>query len=135
MKMSNKAVTNVEVKVDFDSLMRRQDELEQELSRLKELYTDMKEKNTITVTRIHDRIDKLEKELVDLRETLNELKASISLIQTGVTTVQKHVSDINAKQDVAIVAQDKFINQLWKAFFSLLGVITLIGSALVAFIK
>lgn len=133
--MSNANVTNVEVSVDFQALLRRQDELERELVRLREMYIDMKDKNAVTIGRIHQRIDNLEKELADLRQTLNELKASVHLIQTSVNTVQKHVSDINSKQDVAIVAQDKFISQLWKALFTLLGFITAIGSALVAFIK
>lgn len=120
---------------DFESLMRRQDNLERELSRLREMYEDMKDKNELSIMRIHDRIDKLEKELADLRATINELKTSVGDVQKTVTSVEKHVTEINVKQDVAITAQDKFISQLWKAFFALLGVITVAGGAIVALLK
>jgi septation ring formation regulator EzrA len=119
----------VEVNLDFDSLVRRQEELEREINRLRELYKDMKENNSLTIGRVHQRIDELEEEVSDIRQTLNELKASMNLIQSGVNTVQKSVGEINAKQDVAITAQDKFIGQLWRAFFALLGVITVAAGA------
>jgi chromosome segregation ATPase len=125
----------VEVNLDFDSLIHRQDVLEKELNSLREFCHDIKEKNEITINRIHERIDKLEKELVELRETLLEVKASVFLVQLGVNSVEKHVSEINAKQDVAITAQDKFIGQLWKAFFTLLGVVSALGAGIVTIMK
>lgn len=116
-------------------LIRRQDELERELNRLRDMYKEMKEKNAESLGRVHERIDKLERELADLRATLNELKESVSSVHKTVNAVEKHVSEINVKQDVAITAQDKFISQLWKAFFALLGVITVAGGAVFALLK
>lgn len=118
-----------------DALIRRQDELEKEIRNLRDMYKEMKEKNDQTVGRIHERIDKLEDELVDLRTTINELKSSVDSVKSTVVSVEKHVSEINVKQDVAITAQDKFIGQLWKAFFALLGVITVAGGAIFALVK
>lgn len=116
-------------------LYRRQDELEKELKDLRDMYKEMKERNDQTIGRVHERIDKLEKELADLRATLNELKLSIGLVQVSVDTVKTHVSEINAKTDITLNAQDRFINQLWKAFFALLGVITVAGGAVFALMK
>ena len=124
-----------ELGIDIESLVRRQDELEREINRLRELLNDMKEYNAQNIGRMNERISELEQEVADVRKMLDELRVSLNLIQNGVNTVQQHVSDINAKQDVAITAQDKFISQLWRAFFALLGVITAAGAGLVALLK
>lgn len=114
--------------VDIQALIRRQDEIERELGKLREQMLEMKEKNHQTVERIHGRIDKLEDELADLRKSLD-------MIQTGVSAVQQHVSDINAKQDITMNTQKEFINQLWKAFFIVLGVVVTGATAAVALLK
>ncbi|MEB2276873.1 hypothetical protein C2I27_04250 [Priestia megaterium] len=131
----NQSNQKVEVNIDFAELIRRQDDLEKELTSLRNMYHEMKKENDRTINRIHKRIDKVEKELTELRATINELKSSIDNVQSSVNIVEKHVTEINVKQDVAITAQDKFIGQLWKAFFALLGVITAAGAAIVAFMK
>lgn len=131
----NQSNQKVEVNIDFAELIRRQDDLEKELTSLRDMYHEMKKENDRTINRIHKRIDKVEKELTELRATINELKSSIDNVQSSVNIVEKHVTEINVKQDVAITAQDKFIGQLWKAFFALLGVITAAGTAIVAFMK
>lgn len=120
---------------EVDALYRRQDELEKEISHLKQMLSNMKEKHSKQVGIINERIGTLEEEVKDIRETLNELIVSVKLIQTGVDNVQKHVGGIDAKQDITINAQDKFISQLWKAFFALLGFITAAGTTIVAFLK
>jgi hypothetical protein len=56
-------------------------------------------------------------------------------LQVGMTYVQQHVSTINAKQDTSIAIQGKFITQLWKAFFVLLGILTAVGTTAVALLK
>lgn len=120
---------------DIVSLMKRQDELEKEINKLRDMYAEMKEKHSAAIDRIHNRIDKLEKELSELRFTINEMKRSVDSVQLTVKAVEKHVSEINVKQDIAIVTQDKFIGQLWKAFFALLGVITLASGAVFTMLK
>ncbi|MCY8577105.1 hypothetical protein MOD24_14745 [Bacillus haynesii] len=124
-----------DVNNEIANILRRQDKLEGELEKLRKMYDHMKEKNKKDIYRVNDRIDKLEKELAELRETLDELRVSVSHIQSGVSSVQQHVSDINSKQDFAIKAQDKFIGQLWKAFFILLGIISAAASAIVTLLK
>ncbi|MBU5262150.1 hypothetical protein [Bacillus atrophaeus] len=134
--MPEKTVSQAtDVNNEIESILRRQDKIEEELENLRKMYNLMKEKNKRVIDRVHDRIDKLEKELTELRQTLDELKASVSHIQKGVSNVQQHVSDINSKQDFAIKAQDKFIGQLWKAFFVLLSIISAAVTAIVTLLK
>ncbi|MCY9186620.1 hypothetical protein [Bacillus halotolerans] len=131
----NTVSQKTDVNNEIESILRRQDKIEKELENLRKMYDHMKEKNKKVIDRVHDRIDKLEKELTELRQTLDELKASVGHIKDGVTNVQQHVSDINSKQDFAIKAQDKFISQLWKAFFILLGIISAAVTAIVTYLK
>lgn len=134
---------------EVEALSRRQDDLERELRQLKELFQLTGEKNMETFLRVHQRIDKLEQELAELRAALNKLELSVGNVQTTVDLVKEdvnkmqanvidvhtNVAEINVKQDVAIQAQDKFIGQLWKAFFALLGVVTAVGASLVALLN
>ncbi len=121
--------------LNIEFLLKRQDQLEKELDDLKKMYSEMKETHIEEIGLVKQRINTLEKEIVEIRETLNELKASNSAIQEDVTFVKSHVKEINTKQDIAIAVHEKFINQLWKAFFALLGIVSVVAGGIAAITK
>ncbi len=120
---------------NIDFLLKRQDQLEKELNNLKKMYSEMNEAHVKDIKWMNKRINKLEKEIAEIRETLNELKASNNLIQKDVSFVKKHVSEINTKQDFAIEVHEKFISQLWKAFFALLGIVSVVAGGITYIVK
>lgn len=130
---NSKVLRTAEEVIDIKLLIRRQDNLEEEVKYLRSLYSSLADSHKTETSRIYKRISMLERELVDLRATINEMKDSVDSVYSSVVIVEKHVSEINVKQDVAIQAQDKFITQLWKAFFALLGIITAAGAAILTF--
>lgn len=116
-------------------LVRKQAELEGQLERLKQTLHEVEESNKEAITKIHKRIENIESEMVLLRASIENIVASVDRVQKTVNDVYTKVGSIDAKQDTTITAQDKFISQLWKAFFSILGVIVAGGTAAIAFLK
>ncbi|HDX9674023.1 hypothetical protein [Bacillus thuringiensis] len=124
--------------MDIQKLIERQDELEREIKDLRDSMELLGEKNAKT----EKRVSELEAEVQYIRKSLNDIQGSVNLIQRGMLTVQENVGELNSKQDIAMKAQDKFIDsqtefigQLWKAFFALLGLITAAGAAAIALLK
>jgi len=99
------------------------------------MYEELKTSTSEFKGQVNQQIEDIQKELTELRLTLSQIQTSITSVYDTVTSVKVHVAEINVKQDVAITAQDKFISQLWKAFFALLGIITTGGAAAFAFFK
>ncbi|UYX56141.1 hypothetical protein M3Y14_34740 (plasmid) [Bacillus thuringiensis] len=124
--------------MDIQKLIKRQDELEKEIKDLRDSMELLGEKSAKT----EKRVSELEAEVQYIRKSLNDIQGSVNLIQRGMLTVQENVGELNSKQDIAMKAQDKFIDsqnefigQLWKAFFALLGLITVAGTAAIALLK
>ena len=125
-------MNNIEISMEkLASLIIRQDALEKEMSRLKQMIGEIELENRQSVKRVHSRIDGLERDVENIRVSIEKIISSMDLIQATVSNVSEKVGEINAKQDVALHAQDKFISQLWKGFFTLLGTVTAVGGALV----
>lgn len=135
MLMNNNFGETVSKPLDINELVRRQDQLESELNRLRKLFKSFEDASNDRFDLLTKRIDFLEKELAELRTTINDIKDTIDHVNGSVIRVEKHVSEINVKQDVAITSQDKFISQLWKAFFAVLTLLSAAGTAIFAFGK
>lgn len=116
-------------------LIRRQDELEQEIRRLKLSLEDLKDEKKQEIDRVNRRIDRLEDEVAEIRQAIEKIMYSMDMINLTVSGMSEKVGEINSKQDHAITTQEKFIDQLWKAFFAVLGLVTAGVTALIALMR
>lgn len=108
---------------EIRALIERQQKLEEELGLLKTSLRDVEKNNKQAIYNINSRIDKLETELIQLSQSIDNVVSSVGRVQQTVNSVFKTVGKIEGKQDTTILAQEKFISQLWKAFFVVLTIV------------
>ena len=120
---------------EIRSLIRKQQLLEEELEQLKRTLDMVERTNKEAIGEINNRIDAVEENLAKLSVSIDNVVSSVERVQKTVNNVYKSVGKIESKQDQTIMIQDKFIAQLWKAFFAILAVVTAGASIIFALVK
>ena len=120
---------------EIRGLIERQAELEKELEQLKQSLAGMKKTNEEAMEEVNKRIDGIEEEIVKLSASINLVVASVERVQTTVNSVYKTVGKLDKRSDKTIEVQEAFIGQLWKAFFTILTIVTTGAGVIIALLK